>query len=311
MHTSSGGDNNWLAPESSHEMTNSTHQSLAAAVLIAAATAAFAAPVQAEGATAPVVFAPHRAIYEITLDRSAPGSGVTELTGRMVYELSGSPCEGWTQNMRFVTNMVNQEGGLQLNDLRTSSWEEGKGRMLRFSSTQLRDAVVAEATQGDAARSADDARIGVLLEKPEKHKVTLPGNVYFPIQHSMALVAAARAGRTSFTADLYDGAEKGDKVNPTHAVIGARLKAGAVKTPAAVKNFDKLEALDSWPIAISYFDTGSERKDTPPSYELAFRFYENGVSTKLHIDYGEFSINGRLSELTFLDAGRCGPTGKP
>ena len=259
----------------------------------------------AQTASEPVVFAPHRAVYDVALDRAAPGSGVSEMTGRMVYELTGSACEGYTQNMRFVTRMVNQEGVTQLNDLRTSSWEEANGRQLRFSSTQYRDDVVAEATKGDAARFPDDSKVAVDLDKPEKRKATLPGNIYFPIQHSMALIAAARAGRTSMSAELYDGSEKGDKVNPTNAVIGPKLKAGAVKSPASVKNADKLEALASWPMAISYFEPGSERKDTPPSYELAFRFYENGVSTKLHIDYGEFSINGELAELTFLDAGRC------
>ena len=54
--------------------------------------------------------APHRAVYEITLADTRGGTGVTELTGRMVYELTGSTCQGYTQNMRFVTRMTNQEG---------------------------------------------------------------------------------------------------------------------------------------------------------------------------------------------------------
>lgn len=277
---------------------------LPAAVL--AATLAAPAAASAQGAQKPVEFAPHRAVYDVTLARSAPGSGVSEMTGRMVYELSGSSCEGWTQNMRFVTRMTNQEGAHQLSDLRTSSWEDAKGRRLRFNSTQLRDDALPDATQGDAARAADDTSVRVDLEKPEKKKFQISGSAYFPIQHSMALVAAARAGRTTFAADLYDGAEKGDKVNPTHAVIGAPFKPGPMKSAASVKNADKLDALASWPVAISYFEPGNERKDSPPSYELAFRFYENGVSTRLRIDYGEFAINGELSELTFLEPARCG-----
>ena len=277
---------------------------LPAAVL--AATLIAPAAALAQGAQKPAEFAPHRAVYDVTLARSAPGSGVSEMTGRMVYELSGSSCEGWTQNMRFVTRMTNQEGAQQLSDLRTSSWEEAKGRRLRFNSTQLRDDAPPDATQGDAARSADGSSVEVDLEKPEKKRFRIAGSVYFPIQHSMALVAAARAGRTSFAADLYDGAEKGDKVNPTHAVIGAPMKPGPMKSAASVKNADKLDALASWPVAISYFEPGNERKDSPPSYELAFRFYENGVSTRLRIDYGEFAINGELSELTFLEPARCG-----
>ena len=46
---------------------------------------------------------PHRAVYDITLVDARPGAGITELSGRMVYELTGSSCAGYTQKMRFVT----------------------------------------------------------------------------------------------------------------------------------------------------------------------------------------------------------------
>lgn len=64
--------------------------------------------------------AAHRAVYEITLDKAKAGAGVSELTGRMVYELTGSSCEGYTQTMRFVTRMTSPEGEASLND-RSSS----------------------------------------------------------------------------------------------------------------------------------------------------------------------------------------------
>ena len=57
-----------------------------------------------------IVLAPHRAVYEMSLANTRGGSGVTAVSGRMVYELTGSACEGYTQNMRFVTQMVNQGG---------------------------------------------------------------------------------------------------------------------------------------------------------------------------------------------------------
>ena len=57
-----------------------------------------------------VVFAPHRAIYDLSLDNAQSGSGVSGVNGRIVYELSGNACEGYAQSMRFVTYVVNQEG---------------------------------------------------------------------------------------------------------------------------------------------------------------------------------------------------------
>src|SRR5262249_40517635 len=65
-----------------------------------------------------ILLAPHRAIYDITLGHARGGSGVSSLRGRMVYELTGSACEGYTQNMRFVTSMVNQNSGVVVTDLR-------------------------------------------------------------------------------------------------------------------------------------------------------------------------------------------------
>lgn len=51
-----------------------------------------------------VVLAPHRAVYEISLDQSRNAGSVTDMSGRMVYELTGSACEGWSQSMRFVSD---------------------------------------------------------------------------------------------------------------------------------------------------------------------------------------------------------------
>ena len=82
------------------------------------------------------VLAPHRAIYEITLDRSRGGAGVSDMAGRMVYELTGSECEGYTQSMRFITRMTNQEGVASLTDMRSSSTEDANAKSFRFSSSQ-------------------------------------------------------------------------------------------------------------------------------------------------------------------------------
>jgi hypothetical protein len=108
-----------------------------------------------------------------------------------------------------------------------------------------------------------------------------------------------------FIGDLYDGSEKGEKVYATTSVIGRRQAPGAMKAPAAVKGADALDRQASWPIAISYFEPGSEKKDAVPSYELSFRFYDNGVSTRLVIDYGDFAIKGELTDLEFLEAPKC------
>lgn len=276
---------------------------------IAWAMAFGAWPAAAEAPAGSVQFVPHRAVYDITLDRTNAGTSVTDMQGRMVYELTGSACEGWTQNMRFATRMTNQDGGVQVNDLVTSSWEEAGGRVLRFNQSQSRDGRLAEASQGDATRRADGKAVDVVLAKPGRKLLTFDGDVYFPVQHSMALVAAAKAGKSVMAADLYDGSEKGDKVYQTTSIIGRKITPGAFKSAAALKGGARLDTVASWPVSISYFEPGSSKTDAVPSYELAFHFYENGVSSKLHIDYGEFSINGELTDLVFLEPTKCNDSG--
>jgi hypothetical protein len=255
-----------------------------------------------------IVMAPHRAVYEMSLANARGGTGVTAVAGRMVYELTGSVCEGYTQNMRFVTQMVNQGGNAVVTDLRSSSWEEGSGKRFRFNSSQYRDEKATEVTAGDAARAnTTDDNIKVELTKPAKKDLSLPARVYFPVQHSIALVNAAKDAKTIFRADLYDGSEKGEKVYDTISFIGRQRPPGSNQQLPQVKNAERLDQLAAWPISIGYFEPGSDGKDAVPVYELSFLFFENGVSRKLFIDYGEFAIQGELKEIIFHPPSKCDP----
>ena len=51
------------------------------------------------------LLAPHRAVYDLALDKASDRSGITGITGRMVYEFNGSACEGYTVTFRFVTRI--------------------------------------------------------------------------------------------------------------------------------------------------------------------------------------------------------------
>lgn len=252
-----------------------------------------------------VVLAPHRAVYDMTLAESRGGSGVTQVTGRMVYELTGSACEGYTQNMRFVTSMSSQSGSNVLTDLRSWSWEDVGSKRFRFNSSQFRDDKPTEATAGDATRAPTGGDVKVELTKPAKKDLSLRSGVYFPIQHSQALIEAARIGKALFRANLFDGSEKGEKVYDTVSFIGRKQGAGGNKKLPPVKDAERLDLIPAWPVSIGYFEPGSDKKDAVPVYELSFLFFENGVSRKLFIDYGEFAIQGEIKEITFLEPGKC------
>lgn len=254
-------------------------------------------------AQAPIQFAPHRAVYDMRLEVARSGSGLTDLQGRMVYELTGSSCDGYTQTMRFVTQMTTQNGDQNLTDLRSKTWEDGTAAKFRFETTQIKDRNAGENTVGEAQRAGDEIKID--LTRPAKKSFSLSAKTYFPMQHSLALLEAARAGKTFLRADIYDASEKGDKIYETSAAISKKAPADINKQLRQVKNAEALDNVPAWPVSISYFERGSEKKDATPSYELSYLFFENGVSRRLLIDYGEFAMRGELRELTFLDIQKC------
>jgi hypothetical protein len=221
----------------------------------------------------------------------------------MVYELTGSTCDGFTQKMRFVTQSTATDGSVSVNDIRSTSWEDGAGKSFRFNSSHMRDEQATEATIGDAARGGDEIRIEI--SKPQKKKTAISAGALFPIQHSREMLAAAQRDETVLQANLYDGSAKGEKVYTTTAVIGRVRAPGVIAGLPEIENADILQNLRSWRVALSYFEPSSSLEDAVPSHELAFLMFENGIVRDLTLDYGDFALKGDLKSLTLIDSPKC------
>jgi len=245
----------------------------------------------------------HRAIYEMTLDDARSASGITGIDGRMVFEFTGSECDGYSLNMRMVTKMTDTQGQTNLTDLRSSTWEQGDGQKFRFQSAQYLNDKLGDITMGRAVRETPKEAVKVKLSQPSAAELDLSGPLLFPTQHSFALIAAARTGQGLFQARVYDGSEKGQKVYDTTAFIGTEVQPGSDPKLEQVAKDKGLGELASWPVSIGYFE--AKGGDLTPSYQIDFRLYENGVSRDLLIDYGDFSIHGTLTSLEYLKATEC------
>src|SRR6185312_762543 len=92
----------------------------AAAALVFAGHAAAAAPSAGD-----VILAPHRAIYDLKLVRSSGTRGIESVRGRILYDFSGSACEGYTLDFRQVSQLYPGEGDPVLSDLTSTTWENG------------------------------------------------------------------------------------------------------------------------------------------------------------------------------------------
>ncbi len=255
---------------------------------------------------APIVLQPHRAVYDFSLGSARTEKSVTSLSGRMVYEFTGSTCEGWSQTMRFVTRTTAAVGASSVSDQRTTSWEDHAATRLRFSSSQYRDQKLIEQTGGAAARGPNESDdIKIALTHPDKKASAVTGSALFPIQHSVKLLEAARRGRTSFTADFYDGADGGEKIYIVVAQIGKQLPANFNRTLPRSGQADKLDGVQAWPMQLSYYEPGTDTKDALPAYEMSFVLFANGVSRRLVIDNGEYTMKGELAEFSAIDPVPC------
>lgn len=252
----------------------------------------------AEPASVPAL-APHRAVYELTLTRSAGVSALATASGRIAFDFTGSACEGYVQNFRQITELQPSEGTAKLSDMRSATYEAGDGRDYRFKIETKVDSATTADIDGKANK-ANERQLAIDLSKPKRAHIDYAGSTLFPTEHVRRILAAARAGETIFEAKVFDGSSDGEKVFDTMTVIGKPITAAAGEK--AAQN-DTLKNTRRWPMTISYFEP--EKKDGQPIYVLTFDLYENGVSRALKLDYGDFALKGDMTELTLLPAKTC------
>lgn len=238
---------------------------------------------------------PHRAVYDLALDRASDRSGITGLAGRMVYEFNGSPCEGYTVQFRFVTKVDTSETS-RVTDQQTTTFEEGNGSTFSFVTKSFTDQTLERELKGKA--TAEDSGLTVTIDKPEPNRLNLR-KTQFPTQHLAELIGKANKGETFYETNLFDGSEDGDKVMTTTVIVGK--KADADKTDPELPVLEKLAGDQYWPVDIAYFDEANEGGEELPEYRISFKLHENGLTRDLTMDYGDFSMKGKLVNLKTFD----------
>ena len=244
-----------------------------------------------------IVLVPHRAVYDLVLDGSKPSGNIETAKGRIAYEFTGDACEGYALNFRQVTQL-GTEGGPRVIDARTASFESGDGASYRFKNESAAGGGTPETVDGTAQKSRGGYEVKLRQPKPESYREAT--DALFPNAQMKAVIEAARAGKTTLSVRLYDGASTGKDVYDTLSVIGKRIEAQPSEKPLQRPEF---ETIARWPVTISYFKAGSG--ETTPSYTIAFDLYENGVTGALRLDYGSFALRGTLTRLDLLPQEPC------
>jgi hypothetical protein len=251
-------------------------------------------------------FLAHQALYELSLVKSRGSNSINSARGRILYNFSGSACEGYTSEFRQVSELDSGEGKVTLSDLRSTSWEDGAGKSYRFKIDARMNDTDSSPVDGVAERAGD--HITVKLKQPVAKTFTLDGNTVFPTEQIQRIIAAAREGKSLLELSVYDGSDNGEKVYNTLTVIGQPIPGDrTIAAPDPSTTNDQMKSLTRWPVTVSYYDREAKSRDgeQTPVYAMSFELFENGVSRALVLDYNDFVISGALGKFDVKDSKPC------
>ncbi|WP_240046974.1 cell envelope integrity EipB family protein [Paracraurococcus ruber] len=235
----------------------------------------------------------HRAAYRLTLDKVRENSDIARAEGVMLYEVVDS-CDGWATRQRFTLRVTDRDG----QDVETASdystFETKDGKRIRYSLTQTSQGAVSQRIAGEAEVTPEGGT--ARYTAPEAKEEDLPKGTLLPMLHTIRSLAAARAGTRMLVVPLFDGTSA-DGAQDTTTVISAWTP------PQPNARFPDLAKLGSARMRVAFFDRdagGAGGGASAPDYEVGLRYFENGVADDLKMDFGEFSVDGKLQELALL-----------
>lgn len=245
-----------------------------------------------------VVLTPHRATYDMKLSVARPNSGIVEVGGKMVLETVDA-CEGWEIKQRIKLNFVRNDGEEFETDSNFTSYESKDGLELRFSVRNAQNDEVEEELRGRADLDGLGGKGRATFTLPEQRSFELPAGTLFPTTHMARLIKHAREGEKSVSYKVFDGARLDGAFN-VNAVIGKlRNQAGA----PPVRGDTGLLRQQGWGVRLAFF--ASDDLGAQPEYEMALDLLSNGVSRAMLLDYGDFAVDARLTQLQALPRPKC------
>jgi hypothetical protein len=258
--------------------------------------AARAADRSAQLAVPPTPLAAHRALYTLTLDNrsgSGTGSDVVGASGSMGYEVLDA-CDGWATHQTLDMVVVNSDGQNTHMISDYTTWEAKDGLSFRFHTRQTTDDAVTSQIDGDAKLDVPGGAGTAHYTSPKEDTKPLPPGTLFPMAHTAALLAAARAGKKFIALPLFDGTSEDGAEDTSVVVLDT-------KAPEAGP-YPVLSALPSARVHLAFFERTAG--SITPDYEVSMRYWENGVADGLQMDFGDFVMDAKLTDLK-IQPHRC------
>ena len=247
--------------------------------------------------------ASHRAIYNLAISRLDSGSGYSSIEGKLAYELTGSACDGWAVTFRLANRYVQAEKGTQVLDTQLTTWESGDGLEMNLSQKQFVGNSLDSEERLNVKRPKPNTEAKGEMTLPKPLQFTVSPDAVFPSTHMARLLNDAKNGLSRNVSLVFDGSDN-EKMYKAITFIGKMRPPGSFAPDSANPEASPLKNMTSWPMTISYFPADDDQAEKPV-YQASFNVYEDGVSTELVLDYGNYALKGTLAKLDMLKSDAC------
>lgn len=240
--------------------------------------------------------APHRAIYELSLNATGGESTITAARGKLQFEWADG-CSAWLVSQRTRVQLYPNEGRIIDFGWSLNSRESKDGLTYRFFIRRTENSETVEMQSGRAR--LDNGKGGTAeFEVPEARTIVLPPGTMFPTAHSLQLIESAEQGLLPLWRVVFDGSDE----EGLFGVNAALVQAVPADTDIA---FDSplMQGQPSWRMHLAYF--GMDESVAEPEFEQALRLFANGVVDELVLDYGDFALRADLETLEALPPSGC------
>jgi uncharacterized protein (DUF2141 family) len=252
-------------------------------ILVAAAALSFVLP-QLARANA---LTGQDAYYDLTLAKVRTHD-VTGATGQMRFSVADG-CTGWGTTQHMTLLIRNADGSLTKTVTDYITWETKDGNLLTFTLRERdNDGKTVIDDAGTAIHTASDDSGTITYSTPANRLMTMPPGTLFPMAHTQAILNAGISGQKFISVPLFDGTTDDGAQHTFVALLG--------RNPPAANPFPDLAKLSSTDVDIAFY----ERKNTDenPDFRSQMRYYDDGVTTDMLLDFGDFVMRGTLDHLT-------------
>ncbi len=272
-------------------ITGSVRVVLLGVVLLGVALAV--PPLAVEAGQARLDFAPHRALYSMSLGQKQADSSIVDVDGRMAFEWRAD-CDGWVVEQRYAMRYFSASSKIREVDTRFTTWESKDGKRYKFYVANKPGSGSPEKIEGFASHPGASGTGAARFTAPEQTDFELPAAVLFPSSHTFAMIDLALGGGKFFSAPMFDGSEV-EGATSVSAVMGLERTDTEAKEP--------LLAGKHWPVRMAFFSDGSQSSE--PTYEMSVNMHANGVASGMVLDYGDITVKVDLQSIEALPQPDC------